>query len=98
MSWCAVTLPSGRITLRDVSQTEQISAFVSFMILRAGELRRLNPMAEDSFEKARNAFFGTVTPTAKLSTPLAECLEAQASLSEEVPLQVPYEEPTFDLC
>lgn len=53
-------------------------------------------MAEDSFEKARKAFFGTVATTPKLSTPLTECLETQDSPATEAPLQDPRKAPAFD--
>jgi hypothetical protein len=53
-------------------------------------------MAEDSFEKARRAFFGTVAPTPKLSAPLTECLKPQDSPVAQEPLRAPGEAPTFD--
>jgi hypothetical protein len=54
-------------------------------------------MAEDSFEKARRAFFGTVAAIPKVSAPLAECLRPQDSSAPEEPLQAPRETPTLDL-
>jgi hypothetical protein len=60
-------------------------------------MKRANPMAEDSFEKARKAFFGTAGATPKVSTPLTECLKPQDSSAAEEPLQAPREAPTLDL-
>ena len=54
-------------------------------------------MAEDSFEKARKAFFGTADTIPKGSAPPAECLRTQDSSAPEEPLQAPREEPIFDL-
>jgi hypothetical protein len=60
-------------------------------------MKRVNPMAEDSFEKARRAFFGTVATIPKVSAPLTECLNPQGLPAAEEPLQAPREAPTLDL-
>jgi len=54
-------------------------------------------MAEDSFEKARKAFFGTAATTPKVSAPLTECLKPQGSAPAEEPPQAPRDAPTLDL-
>jgi hypothetical protein len=54
-------------------------------------------MADDSFEKARRVFFGTVASMPKVSAPPTECLKPEDSPTAEEPLQAPREAPTFDL-
>jgi hypothetical protein len=60
-------------------------------------MRWANPMAEDSFEKARRGFFGTAATIPKVSAALTACLKPQGSPAAEEPLQVPRDAPTFDL-
>jgi hypothetical protein len=60
-------------------------------------MKRADPMAEDSFEKARRAFFGTVATIPNVSAPLAECPKPQDLSAAEEPLQAPREAPTLDL-
>lgn len=54
-------------------------------------------MAEDSFEKARKAFFGTAATTPKVSAPLNEGVKPPDSPAAEGPLQAPRKEPIFDV-
>jgi hypothetical protein len=49
-------------------------------------------MAEDSFEKARKAFFATAATTPKVSVPLTERLKSQDSTAAEEPLRAPRSE------
>jgi hypothetical protein len=60
-------------------------------------MKRVNPMGEDSFEKARRVFFGTVATIPKVSAPLTECLKPQDSPAAEEPSLAPREAPTLDL-
>jgi len=60
-------------------------------------MKRPIPMEEDSFEKAREAFFGTAATAPKVSAPLTECLKPQDSPVAEEPLQAPRVAPTLDL-
>jgi hypothetical protein len=60
-------------------------------------MKRANPMAEDSIEKARREFFGTVATIPKVSAPLTECLQSRDSPVAEEPLQAPHKAPTLDL-
>jgi hypothetical protein len=60
-------------------------------------MKRVKPMAEDSFETARRAFFGTVATAPNVSAPLTERLKPQDSSEAEVPLQAPREAPTLGL-
>ena len=55
-------------------------------------MKRANPMAEDSFEKARKAFFATAATTPKVSVPLTERLKSQDSTAAEEPLRAPRSE------
>ena len=41
-------------------------------------MKQVNPMAEDSFEKARGVFFGTVATVPKVSAPPTDCLKPEA--------------------
>jgi len=61
-------------------------------------MKRANPMAEDSFEKARKAFFGIAATAPKVSAPLTECRKPQDSPVREEPLLAPRAAPTLDLC
>ena len=54
-------------------------------------------MAEDSFEKARKAFFGITDPTPKVSVPLTERLKSQGSPVAEEPFTGPSRGPALDL-
>ena len=54
-------------------------------------------MAEDSFEKARRVFFGTVATVPKVSAPPTECLKPEDSPTAEEPFHAPREAPTLDL-
>jgi hypothetical protein len=55
-------------------------------------MKRANPMAEDSFEKARKAFFGTVPKTLKLNrrefeTPIGRSGARQFTVVEQLPFR-----------
>jgi hypothetical protein len=54
-------------------------------------------MGEDSFEKARRAFFGTVAATPKVSIPLGEYLKLQGSPTAEEPSRAPREASTASI-
>jgi hypothetical protein len=60
-------------------------------------MKQANPMAEDSFEKARKTFFGTVATIPKVSALLTGGLKQQGSSAAEEPLHAPHEAPTLDL-
>ena len=59
-------------------------------------MKQVNPVAEDTFEKARRAFFGTIATMPNVSAPLPECLKPQDSPGAAEPLQAPREAPTLD--
>jgi hypothetical protein len=54
-------------------------------------------MLEDSFEKARNAFFKTAGTAPKVSAPPIECFKLQDATAAEEPLETFPEAPTRDL-
>jgi hypothetical protein len=55
-------------------------------------------MAEDSFEKARRVFFGTVATVPKVSASPTECLKPEDSPTAEESLHDPsLETPALDL-
>jgi hypothetical protein len=60
-------------------------------------MKRVNPMAEDSFEKARRAFFGTVATIPKMSAPLTERLKSQDSSAPAESSEAAREAPTLGL-
>jgi hypothetical protein len=53
-------------------------------------------MMEDSFEKARKVFFGTVTATAKPGVAPAELLKPRSQAVPEQPSPDPREERAFE--
>jgi len=59
-------------------------------------MKQVNPIAGDSFEKARRVFFGTLARMPKISAPLTECLEPAGSPATQKPLQAPREAHTLD--
>ena len=60
-------------------------------------MKQVNPMEEDSFEKARSVFFGIVATVPKVSAPQTECLKPEGSPTAEEPFHAPREAPTLDL-
>jgi hypothetical protein len=60
-------------------------------------MKQVNPMAEDSFEKARSVFFGTIATLPKVSAPPTERLKPEDSPTAEEPLDALRETPTLDL-